>query len=672
MSGTPSASGTFNITVTATDSVGATTSHSYSLVVNPASSTGIQWVQDASMGYSFSSETSQATGAFSKNPTIGDTIVVWCWAWDAGGWTSGDITCSDNLATHNTYTQAGFIRDGSAAFCFFYTTVANTGAGYTPIITVHSVTDPAISVAASEFSGIASSNPIDGKAVTAVGKGTPASLGKMNVKANDLVLAGLSWNEDSAVRIAKPSGWTQSANALDDGAIDPNQDTEYGNAIYSLNPTSPTAPSWTVSGTSSATDTWCASQLAFLSNNSPLAISPSSLPASTVGVAYSQTVSTAGGTGSVTLSESGALPAGLTFTASTGALSGRPTAGGTFNISITATDSVGDTASQAYSLVINPAVSLSPSSLPASTVGVAYSQKFTTTGGTGSVTLSESGALPAGLTFTASTGTLSGTPTASGTFNISVTATDTVGATTSHSYSLVVNPASSTGIQWVQDASMGYSFSSETSQATGAFSKNPTIGNTIVVWCWAWDAGGWSSSDITCSDNLATHNTYTQAGFVQNGSAAFCFFYANVANTGAGYTPVITVHSVTDPAISVAASEFSGIASSNPIDGTAVTAVGKGTPASLGKMNVKANDLVLAGLSWNEDSAVRITAPSGWTQSGNALDDGAIDPNQYTEFGDAIYSINPTSPTAPSWSVSGTSSATDTWCASQLAFLGAS
>ena len=216
---------------------------------------------------------------------------------------------------------------------------------------------------------------------------------------------------------------------------------------------------------------------------------------------------------------------------------------------------------------------------------------------------------------------------------------------------------------------MGYSFSSETSQATGAFSKNPTIGNTIVVWCWAWDAGGWSSSDITCSDNLATHNTYTQAGFVQNGSAAFCFFYANVANTGAGYTPVITVHSVTDPAISVAASEFSGIASSNPIDGTAVTAVGKGTPASLGKMNVKANDLVLAGLSWNEDSAVRITAPSGWTQSGNALDDGAIDPNQYTEFGDAIYSINPTSPTAPSWSVSGTSSATDTWCASQLAFL---
>ena len=89
---------------------------------------------------------------------------------------------------------------------------------------------------------------------------------------------------------------------------------------------------------------------------------------------------------------------------------------------------MGDTASQAYSLVINPAVSLSPSSLPASTVGVAYSQKFTTTGGTGSVTLSESGALPAGLTFTASTGTLSGTPTASGTFNISVTATDTVGA----------------------------------------------------------------------------------------------------------------------------------------------------------------------------------------------------------------------------------------------------
>ena len=306
---------------------------------------GIQWVQDASLGYATIPQTSQAAGAFFEDPTIGNYIVVWVWAWGAGGWSSSDITCSDNLTAHNTYTQAGFVKNGAAAFCFFYAKVANTGPDYTPTITVNSVSSPSISVIASEFSGIEPSNPIDGTAVTAVGTGTPASLGKMNVKANDLVLAGLSWNEDSAVSITKPSGWTQSGNGLDDASIDPDQYTEYGDAIYSINPTSPTAPSWTVSGgTSSTTDAWCASQLAFLSNNPPLAISPSSLPAGTVGQAYSQTFTTTGGTGSVTLSESG-IPTWLTFTASTGTLSGTPTASdtGTFSFSVTATDSAGDT-----------------------------------------------------------------------------------------------------------------------------------------------------------------------------------------------------------------------------------------------------------------------------------------------------------------------------------------
>ena len=173
-------------------------------------------------------------------------------------------------------------------------------------------------------------------------------------------------------------------------------------------------------------------------------------------------------------------------------------------------------------------------------------------GGTGSITYSESGDSSPGLTFTASTGTLSGTPTASGTYAISVTATDSVGATASNTYSLTVNPGSSSGITWVQDASMGYSTTSSATQATGAFSKSPTIGNYIVVWFWAWDdSAGWSSSDVTCSDNLATHNTYTQVGFVQSGCSVSGFFYAKVTGTGAGYTPIITVKSLADPSISV-------------------------------------------------------------------------------------------------------------------------
>ena len=238
------------------------------------------------------------------------------------------------------------------------------------------------------------------------------------------------------------SGGTGSITFSESGSLPAGLTFTASTGTLSGTPTASGTFNLSVTATDSVGDTTSKSySLTINPASSVLSLSPGSLPASTVGVAYSQKITASGGTGSITLSESGSLPAGLTFTASTGTLSGTPTAGGTFNLSVTATDSVGDTATQAYTLTINPALSLSPGSLPASTVGVAYSQKITATGGTGTITFSESGSLPAGLTFTASTGTLSGTPTASGTFNLSVTATDSVGATATQPYTLTINPA---------------------------------------------------------------------------------------------------------------------------------------------------------------------------------------------------------------------------------------
>ena len=63
-----------------------------------------------------------------------------------------------------------------------------------------------------------------------------------------------------------------------------------------------------------------------------------------VGVAYSQTISTVGGSGSggyILSLLSGTLPTGLTFvqtTPTTGVISGTPTAGGNFNFTIQSTN----------------------------------------------------------------------------------------------------------------------------------------------------------------------------------------------------------------------------------------------------------------------------------------------------------------------------------------------
>ena len=76
-----------------------------------------------------------------------------------------------------------------------------------------------------------------------------------------------------------------------------------------------------------------------------------------------------------------------------------------------------------YSITVNPAVSLSPATLPSGAVNVAYTQTITASGGTGTVTLVVSNSLMtiAGLTVPASgTGslTITGTPTAAGTRNV--------------------------------------------------------------------------------------------------------------------------------------------------------------------------------------------------------------------------------------------------------------
>ncbi len=175
-----------------------------------------------------------------------------------------------------------------------------------------------------------------------------------------------------------------------------------------------------------------------------ITVNPATLPNGVVGTPYSQTVSAVGGTAPYTFTvSSGALPNGLTLNATTGVISGTPTAAGTFNFTITATDTNGCPGSRAYSIVIPlpgcPVITVNPATLPPGVIGIPYSQTVSAVGGTAPYTFTvSSGALPPGLMLNATTGVISGTPTTAGQFSFTITATDATGCPGSRPYSIVI------------------------------------------------------------------------------------------------------------------------------------------------------------------------------------------------------------------------------------------
>ena len=142
---------------------------------------------------------------------------------------------------------------------------------------------------------------------------------------------------------------------------------------------------------------------------------------------------TASGFPTVNITQSGTLPPGVTF--SNGVLSGTPTATGSFPLNLTAVNGIGHNVAQNFTLLVDAAPQFTSASSHVFNEGVTNAFTVTTTGFP-APTVTESGALPAGVTL--SHGVLSGTPTATGSFPITFTATNGVGSPATQSFTLTV------------------------------------------------------------------------------------------------------------------------------------------------------------------------------------------------------------------------------------------
>ena len=387
ISGTPTASGTFSVTVQATDSAQVTATKAYSVTVAAATAPLSITTQAPLAGGEVGVAYTQAFAATGGTPP---------YTWSASGLPSG-----------LSISSAGVISGTPAASGSFPVTVQATDSAKATATKSFTITVTALTI-------------------------TTATLPNGTV--------GTSYTATTLAATGGTPPYTWSASGLPSGL------SISSAGVISGIPAVAGSFSVTLKVTDSAQAT--ATQTFTITVAAALTITTAALPNATVGTPYSQTL-TASGSGTFAWSVStGALPAGITLS-SAGSLSGTPTAPGTFTFTVSVTGG-GQSATQSFTITVTAALTITTATLPNGTVGTPYSQTLTAAGGSGALTWSIStGALPGGITLS-SAGSLSGTPTAPGTFTFTVGVTGG-GQSASKSFTITVGvpagpPATITGL----------------------------------------------------------------------------------------------------------------------------------------------------------------------------------------------------------------------------------
>jgi hypothetical protein len=288
----------------------------------------------------------------------------------------------------------------------------------------------------------------------------------------------------------------------------------------------------------------------------------------TVNVSYAVNYSVSGGASPYAYTlVTGTLPPGLSLNGSTGKISGTPTTVGSYQFTVKATDSNGNSDTATCTILVQgPAVNLECSACGSNSVkiGSAYSAALSVSGGKAAFTYSvTSGSLPQGLTLNASTGTISGTPTSAGSYTVTFKVVDANGSSDTATCTIVVTGSAvnlDCGTCGASKATVGVSYSATYSisggtgpysyskvsgtlppglslgGSTGKITGTPTATGTYSFTVKVVDSRGNSdTADCTIVVNAGTLDL--QCGTCGNSSAATGTFYSTTLAVNGGTGP---------------------------------------------------------------------------------------------------------------------------------------
>jgi len=577
VSGTPTTAGTSSVTLTATDGAGYSDSASFEwTIANDVSVTGPGDQSDLS-GSAITPVTVTATDS-SSSATL---------TWSATGLpaglaidpASGTLSGTPTTAGTSPVTVTATDDSGASGTATFNWTITDavsvatpgdqsdlSGSAITPVVVTATDTSSTATLTWSA-TGLPAGLAIDPTSGTLSGTPTTAGTSPVTVTATDgsgaSGSATFNWAVSDTIALTNPgdrtddSGTTITPLAL--SATDTSSTATFtfgggaslpvgltldaATGVVTGTPTvgGPVTVTLTVSdgsgATASVTFTWTIANVvatAGTADQSDVSGSP------IVGVDAAATDSSS--TATLSYSDGGTLPPGLSIDAGTGSITGTPTTAGTYAVTLGATDDAGYSGTESLTWVVTNTVAVTGPGNQSDVSGSAVSPvsaSGTDSSSTATLTWSDGGTLPPGLSIDAGSGSISGTPTTAGSYAVTLAATDDAGYsdTVSLTWAItnVVTAAAIPNQSDVSGSAVPALVASETdssSSATLSYSGGGTFPTGVTI-----DAGSGSISGTptTAGAYPVTITATDSAGYTATSS--FTWTITNTVSVSAPVSP---------------------------------------------------------------------------------------------------------------------------------------